>query len=328
MTPIYLTNRNEDSFIRRGYYGGHTEVCEFDRYRYLLKKDETATADQISENYFIVSYKTDTYDMEWRPPRNSAVQISAAITAWARIHMYPLISRGDCYYTDTDSVVLKNPLPEDQVSSSELGKMKLEHEVIKGIFLAPKSYCISTREGGDVVKHKGPGRALVDPQWFEDQFQNINRTIQGTVESNFMIDWKRLDIKKGEKRVNLTIKMGIKREKVYDEKGIWIGTKPLHIIDLAGQEERMALYFAGREREAREEALYFAGRENIDLILVELCRDVASRTEPTYSQKAVGIWTASIVGRHKAETGVVCVIVVNYGDVMMTLAAKAYGRHD
>jgi len=45
--------------------------------------------------------------------------------------MYKYISRDDCYYTDTDSIVLSNPLPEDDVSSSELGKFKLEDQIKK-----------------------------------------------------------------------------------------------------------------------------------------------------------------------------------------------------
>lgn len=33
------------------------------------------------------------------------VQIYAAVTAHARIHMYPFIRTESCYYTDTDSAV-------------------------------------------------------------------------------------------------------------------------------------------------------------------------------------------------------------------------------
>jgi len=58
-------------------------------------------ADRALENSWLVSYKS--YDSEtqeyYSHPRNAAVQISAAITAGARIHMYPYISRSDCYYT-------------------------------------------------------------------------------------------------------------------------------------------------------------------------------------------------------------------------------------
>ncbi|KAL2930264.1 DNA polymerase [Bienertia sinuspersici] len=76
---------------------------------------------------------------------------AAAITACARIYMYPYTSREDCYYTDTDSVVLGNPLPEAVVSSSELGKFKLEEKISKGFFLAPKSYYCYTVEN-EVIK--------------------------------------------------------------------------------------------------------------------------------------------------------------------------------
>ncbi|GKG43163.1 DNA polymerase-like protein, partial [Tanacetum coccineum] len=41
------------------------------------------------------------------------------------IPMYAYISREDCYYTDTDSVVLSKPLPEEMISSSILGLFKL-----------------------------------------------------------------------------------------------------------------------------------------------------------------------------------------------------------
>ena len=74
-------------------------------------------------------------------PRKAAVKIAAAITAHARIHMHPYISRGYCFYTDTYSVVLSQKLPDSIVSSSELGNLKLEYTIKEVIFNAPKSYC-------------------------------------------------------------------------------------------------------------------------------------------------------------------------------------------
>lgn len=73
-------------------------------------------------------------------PKMSAVQLAAAITTYARIHMYPFISRSDSYYTDRDSIVIWSPLPDECVSSMEMGKFKLENKVLKGFFLAPKRY--------------------------------------------------------------------------------------------------------------------------------------------------------------------------------------------
>ncbi|GFP80909.1 T-complex protein 1 subunit alpha [Phtheirospermum japonicum] len=52
----------------------------------------------------------------------TVVHLSAAITACARIHMYPHISRPYCYYTVTDSIVLGSPLSDDQISSIELAQ--------------------------------------------------------------------------------------------------------------------------------------------------------------------------------------------------------------
>jgi hypothetical protein len=86
-----------------------------------------------------VNYQTNTFgnEEEWKAPKMLAVHLSAAITACARIYMYPYLSRKDCYYTDTDSIVLGSPLPFNMVSSVEMGKFKLESKVRKGIFLAP-----------------------------------------------------------------------------------------------------------------------------------------------------------------------------------------------
>ncbi|XP_042453061.1 DNA polymerase-like [Zingiber officinale] len=129
-----------------------TEVCNEERYQELLSQDNFQSGEKLTDSHYIVNYISNSScvsDEEWVPPRNLAVQMSAAITACARIEMYPFISKPDCYYTDTDSVVLSSPLPEDLISSSELGKFKLENKVKKGIFLAPKS---SLLEIEDVTK--------------------------------------------------------------------------------------------------------------------------------------------------------------------------------
>lgn len=120
--------------LMNSLYGGfginpectYTEVCDQYRYDNLIRTRDFIFADKLGDSkYYIVSYKMNTErvsDSYWDPPKISAVQLAAAITACARIHMYPYISRRDCYYTDTDSVVLASPLPSDEVSSSELGK--------------------------------------------------------------------------------------------------------------------------------------------------------------------------------------------------------------
>ena len=66
------------------------------------------------------------------------VAIASAITAGARVHMSifknnPLFN---LYYSDTDSAVTDQQLPQDMIGS-ELGQMKLEYIINKAIFLAP-----------------------------------------------------------------------------------------------------------------------------------------------------------------------------------------------
>lgn len=97
----------------------------------------------------------------------------------------------DIYYTDTDSVIINQPLPSEMVGSS-LGQFKLEHEITRAVFLAPKVYGFVTTEGHEIVKIKGVAKEHVakigvsdldmllvlesskliqQKKWFKDSFQ-------------------------------------------------------------------------------------------------------------------------------------------------------------
>ena len=209
-----------------GRFGIHpkstiTEICNEDRFKHLLRHSELIRSSMLSENNYIVAYHSNfgTGSDYWNPLKNSAVQLATAIITSARIYMYPFISIEDCYYTDTDSVVLGHPLPKEVISSTELGKFKLEDKIKKGFFLAPKSYCYSPRDSTNglknVLKHKGPAKNLVNQKWFESQYADPSRTEQVRVEANFRIDWNTLNIKKKETWVSLGIKLESKRRSVY-----------------------------------------------------------------------------------------------------------------
>ncbi|KAL0282458.1 UNVERIFIED_CONTAM: DNA polymerase, partial [Sesamum radiatum] len=78
-----------------------TEICNQEKYDEMMMKDNFQSADKLNDDYYIVNYISNSQivdDTEWKAPKHSAVQLSAAITACARIHMYPHISREDCYY--------------------------------------------------------------------------------------------------------------------------------------------------------------------------------------------------------------------------------------
>ena len=59
---------------------------------------------------------------------NVNVAISAAITAYARIHMtqFKNLKGIKLFYSDTDSVYTNKPLPRHLISDTILGKLKLE----------------------------------------------------------------------------------------------------------------------------------------------------------------------------------------------------------
>lgn len=99
----------------------------------------------------------DDLEKDWYP-RLGAVQISAAIAGYARIHMQPYALRDNCVYTDTDSVILKNRLPPEDISDYTLGKFKLECKVKEGKFHAAKSYSIKDEKGEARIAHKGATR--------------------------------------------------------------------------------------------------------------------------------------------------------------------------
>jgi hypothetical protein len=90
---------------------------------------------------------------------NVNIAIASAITSYSRIYMsrFKNNNKFKLFYTDTDSVYLNKPLPDDLVNTNELGKFKLEMIAKKAIFLAPKVYCLINLEMNQqlITKVKG-----------------------------------------------------------------------------------------------------------------------------------------------------------------------------
>ena len=91
-------------------------------------------------------------DSEIQSLSATSVAISAAVTAYARIHINKLkldiISRGaKIYYSDTDSVVTDIELPKCMVDSNKLGFLKVERILDEAIFISNKLYWLSDIKG-------------------------------------------------------------------------------------------------------------------------------------------------------------------------------------
>jgi hypothetical protein len=138
-------NFSEIIVIHKDYYSD-LENKYFD---HILKTQEL-------DDYKLVTLdKTDSQNDD--STHNISIGIAAAITAYARIHMsqFKNNSKINLYYTDTDSAYTDSKIDESLISSTILGKLKLENVCKKAIFLAPKVYCLETEKNEFIYKVKG-----------------------------------------------------------------------------------------------------------------------------------------------------------------------------
>jgi hypothetical protein len=75
-----------------------------------------------------------------------SIGIAASCTAYYRVALSYFLNSNDynVYYHDTDSIITDKPLDKKFVGK-ELGQLKLEYKINKGVFLAPKVYNPSYR---------------------------------------------------------------------------------------------------------------------------------------------------------------------------------------
>jgi len=97
-------------------------------------------------------YKEERYN-------NVSIALASAITAYSRIFINKakidvLKKGGSIYYSDTDSLVTDIKL-DDSLVGSEMGKFKLEHEIVEGYFISNKTYSLKDKNGKIIFKNKG-----------------------------------------------------------------------------------------------------------------------------------------------------------------------------
>nr|YP_009693752.1 hypothetical protein [Inonotus obliquus]BBN21278.1 hypothetical protein [Inonotus obliquus] len=123
-------------------------------YKFIHKNEFNSSAyDDWSDfgEFILVGYKDKSNRIF------SNVAVASAVTSFARIKMSAVKNRDDLIllYTDTDSAYIIGKLPDDLVSSTELGKFKLEDSYFKFIGLAPKVYGTLNQDGIEKTKVKG-----------------------------------------------------------------------------------------------------------------------------------------------------------------------------
>ncbi len=183
-------------------------------------------------------YKEERYN-------NVSIALASAITAYSRIFINKakidvLKKGGSIYYSDTDSLVTDIKL-DDSLVGSEMGKFKLEHEIVEGYFISNKTYSLKDKNGKIIFKNKGvfvnkENDNIITP--FEDDkdhkslaYEDFQKLYLGEniktfrYESNKNISSGYVNIKVPSK-VTLSTDSYTKRTKVFSE-GLWVDTKPL-----------------------------------------------------------------------------------------------------
>lgn len=112
-------------------------------------------------------------------------------TAYARTILYDFIVEHNALYCDTDSILTYDTLKE----SSELGKMKVEYDVLEGVIVKPKMYMYKT-PSKVVVRMKGVSRASQDKfiraleglQVSYEKFTKIKESVRRNIPPNAIIN--------------------------------------------------------------------------------------------------------------------------------------------
>ena len=163
---------------------------------------------------------------------NINIGIASAVTAYARIYMSQFKNNPNynLYYSDTDSIYIDSPLDDSLVSSTELGKMKLEGLYDEAIFLAPKVYALRNKVES-IIKIKGLTKKSI-------QDNNITiDSLETLLYLNSNLSFTQLKWFKNIANANIsvleqiyTLKVtGNKRKLVYDSNNILIETVPFTI---------------------------------------------------------------------------------------------------
>lgn len=161
-----------------------------------------------------------------------SIIIAAIITSYARVFMLQIMLDivrlgGKIYYTDTDSIVTDMPLERlnPDLVGNGLGQFKLEHLIKEGYFITNKTYCLVLNNNSTIIVCKGVKNNSLTLEDFKSMYYsnknilaNKNSTITNLSLGSVIIT---------ENKVLLQHDAYTKREKIYNEKGLWVETRPI-----------------------------------------------------------------------------------------------------
>lgn len=212
-------------------------------------------------NLDFIKVSSQVYDKEVENRDNTSIVISAAVTAYARIHiskikLYILSKGGEIYYSDTDSIVTNLELPDSMVNEKELGKLKLENMINKGIFITNKTYGFINNKGEFINKAKGINNKSLTYTDYESLLNNVNVKASKTTST---INWAQGEVKITDKDdINISSSSYTKRVKIL-KNGLWVNTRPQVITSSC--EARIQQVKTGQQQRS-----YFRSSKDRDII--------------------------------------------------------------
>ena len=193
---------------------------------YINKLDPSVIA---SHKLDIIKILNKYKDIESPSFDGTSIVISAAVTAYGRIHISKLKldilnKGGEIYYSDTDSIVTNIKLPNEMVDGKQLGKLKLESQIAKGIFISGKTYCFIDDKGNLINKAKG----VKSSSLVYTDYQKLlnNEDIHSAVKTQSHRDWEKGYVEIENIDIKLSSDSYKKRTKIYNSLAKWVDTKP------------------------------------------------------------------------------------------------------
>lgn len=232
-----------------------TEILTNREYQTLKVMHKVTSEIQLSKDRKLVSYipKLD-YDLinshgldflkvvakykdaELQPINTTSIVISAAITAYARIHITNLKLEilkqgGNLYYSDTDSIVTDIELQDSLVSPNKLGLLKLEHVLDEAIFISNKIYWMCDIKSEFHVRAKGIKSKSLSYADFLKLLNNRNISTAVKTQSKMYWDLGYVSIE-NKNNIKINSNSYTKRYKLFNSDKRWVDTKPIFINNI------------------------------------------------------------------------------------------------
>ena len=163
--------------------------------------------------------------------------IACFVTCYARLKLYSYLEHDDSVcYCDTDSIITNKV----HKTGKELGQLKLEKQIMRAIFLRPKTYYLETSEGETDIKAKGYLESHRKKLTYQDYENALAHNYTAFTSETKRIMSMASALRRSKKYLASTLlKKSIKSE--YDKRIFTpTGSIPINITQLETQEQTIA----------------------------------------------------------------------------------------